>query len=106
MRDSGRNVAQIWRARNHTALAFVTNLTATWLSLREAAGETRAAALRGLNSATGCAYTNSRLNEWLRGDRQPDRAARQAMLRDILPEMLTDLGVDPTDYTSLADKLT
>ena len=83
------------------------NLAATWLALEEARGLNRAAALRQLNAVTRCRYTSSRLNEWLREDRYPDRGARFAMLQVVLPPLLADLGVqlDPDHYSDLAEAL-
>lgn len=66
---------------------MTSNLTRTWLNARQASGDTRAAALRHLNAHAGTSYTNSRLNEWLRGDREPNRQARAVMLRDLMPEL-------------------
>lgn len=79
------------------------NLTATWLLHREAQGDTRAAALRWLNARCRTGYTSSRLNEWLRGDRQPQRPARIAMMRDILPDALLRLGADDLTPDHLDD---
>ena len=44
------------------------NLATTWLTIRERRGETRAAALRWLNTRLHRRYTSSRLNEWIRGE--------------------------------------
>ena len=84
------------------------NLAVTWIRQREAAGDTRAEALRTLNAVTRRAYTSSRLNEWLRGDRMPEREARIAMLQQVLPLLLADLGVQltPDHYSDLAEALT
>ena len=57
------------------------NITRTWLTARQELGETRAQALRWLNNQTGKRYSNSRLNEWLRGDREPVRSTRLVMAR-------------------------
>ena len=83
------------------------NLTTIWLAIRTDDGDTRADALRLLNAATQCAYTNSRLNEWLRGDRQPDRRARTAMLQMALPSILRKYGITlrPDEYSDLAETL-
>lgn len=83
------------------------NLTHTWLSIRTKAGNTRASALRLLNAATRRGYTSSRLNEWLRGDRQPDRQARVAMLQQVLPVLLREYGITlmPDEYSDLAEAL-
>ncbi|MDO8595789.1 MAG: hypothetical protein Q7R45_04110, partial [Sulfuricaulis sp.] len=73
--------------------ALGANLAATWIAQCEAGGMSRADALRHLNVVTRCRYTSSRLNEWLRGDRLPAREARLAILHEVLPGLLTDLGV-------------
>ena len=72
------------------------NLTSTWLALRVKGGDRRADALRWLNSKTGTSYTSSRLNEWLRGDREPGRDARIIMLRECLPPDLARRAIDLT----------
>jgi hypothetical protein len=84
------------------------NLAATWIAQCEARGMSRAEALRLLNGVTGRAYTSSRLNEWLRSDRLPEREARIAMLHQVLPTLLADLGVrlTPDYYSDLAEALT
>ena len=84
-----------------------TNLASTWLAHRESCGDTRADALRLLNSATRRRYTNSRLNEWLRGTRHPDYTARLAMLNQVLPSIMVGLGVSvkPSRYPEIAESL-
>ena len=97
-------------ARTHMGRinALGDNLADTWIRQCEAGGLTRAEALRHLNAATKCRYTSSRLNEWLRGDRLPAREARMAMLHEVLPPLLADLGVSlsPDHYSDLAESLT
>lgn len=73
--------------------ATLPNLTTTWLAHRAAQGESKASALRWLNERRDTAYSSSRLNEWLRGIRHPDRATRITMMRDLLPAALGRLGV-------------
>src|SRR3990172_8538436 len=89
----------------HKRISLGDNLAATWIRQREAAGDTRAAALRMLNAVTLRRYTSSRLNEWLRGERMPEREARIAMLHQVLPALLADLGVQltPDHYSDLAE---
>ena len=72
------------------------NLTSTWLALRVKGGDTRADALRWLNGKTGASYTSSRLNEWLRGKREPDRDTRIVMLQECLPADLAQRAIDLT----------
>jgi hypothetical protein len=72
------------------------NLTATWLAIRLKNGDTRADALRWLNGQARASYTSSRLNEWLRGDREPGRDARIIMLRECLPPDMSRRASDLT----------
>jgi hypothetical protein len=84
------------------------NITRTWLAHRQSLGETRADALRWL-AAQGCAASNSRLNEWLRGARYPNRTTRIVMMRDMLPaemERLSNMDLTPDVYDDLSEAWT
>ena len=85
------------------------NLAATWLAIREQRGETRAAALRWLNTRLHRRYTSSRLNEWLRGDLAPDRPARLLMMREALADVFGAqyaLDLPPDAWDDLSEALT
>ncbi len=65
------------------------NLTRTWLNAYQREhGGTRADAIRWLNFAADIHCTSSRLNQWLREDREPDRETRIVMLKSCLPFMI------------------
>lgn len=49
-----------------------------------AGGGTKTQAVKALNRSTGRKYTLSRINEWMKGQREPDREARREMLWIIL----------------------
>lgn len=76
------------------------NITRTWLTAIMEPDETRADALRWLNKQTGKHYSNSRLNEWLRGDREPVRSTRVVMMRDVF-RYYSDVfrGLNADDWT-------
>lgn len=87
------------------------NLTTTWLAARaDARGEGRAAALRYLNARTRRNYTLSRLGEWVKGTREPDRPCRMVMLEDCLRYEFAGLVPyerdNPSDWADLAEALT
>lgn len=84
------------------------NLASTWLALRESRGESRAEALRWLNARLNRGYTSSRLNQWLRGDLAPDRAARLLMMREALEMFGRQYGIDltPDIWDDLSEELT
>jgi transcriptional regulator with XRE-family HTH domain len=58
---------------------------------------TKAEGLRRLNAALGTSYSFGHVSRWERGDREPDRAARVQMLRDVLIWKLTETGLVPDD---------
>lgn len=71
------------------------SLVRSWLEMElSVPGRTRADALRDLNAEFSGTYTNSRLNEWLRGDRAPDHKVRQYMLRCVLERVLRQEGIE------------
>lgn len=76
------------------------SLVRSWLEMELLIpGRTRANALEDLNEEFSTGYTHSRLNEWLRGDREPERAVRNYMLRSVIQRVLAQnsAGVTLTD---------
>ena len=70
------------------------SLVHSWLAQDLAIpGRRRADALGDLNAEFGTRYTHSRLNEWLRGTREPDRKVRNFMLRSCIERVLAAHGV-------------
>lgn len=60
------------------------NLTRTWMQVMLDGGNTKTQAVKALNQFTGRKYTLSRINEWLKGQREPDRETRVQMVWLIL----------------------
>jgi transcriptional regulator with XRE-family HTH domain len=54
---------------------------------------TKAEGLRRLNAALKTSYSFGHISRWERGDREPDRAARLAMMKDVLPWQLGESGL-------------
>lgn len=74
---------------------------------------TKAEGLRRLNAAAKTKYGGGHISRWERGTREPDRATRVAMLKDVLPWLLDEAGLlkdglDPDTIkalTKLAERL-
>jgi hypothetical protein len=72
------------------------NIAETWIIYRRlyCSTDRHVDALRELNDALGTHYTHSRLAEWQRGAREPNRAARVFMLREVLSHLSEDTAQD------------
>jgi hypothetical protein len=58
--------------------------------------------LEGLNQALGTKYTLFRLYEWERGERTPNAAAMNYMLREVLPVLLRNEGLSEDNAQAIA----
>lgn len=65
---------------------------------------TKADGLRRLNAAVGRKYSFGHISRWERGDRQPDRATRVAMLKEVLPWTLIEQGMLGADAVKIMGK--
>lgn len=65
------------------------NLISTFIEVVTEDGALLADGIREMNAALGVNYTNSRLREWERGDRQPTAQVVDYMLGVVLPVLLT-----------------
>ncbi len=72
---------------------FPPSIVRSWLMYELGTAKRRTDALAGLNAACGTCTTHSRLNEWLRGEREPARDVRRYMLRQCIEEVLREHGV-------------
>ncbi|VVT28065.1 conserved hypothetical protein [Marinobacter salarius] len=79
------------------------NLVSSWRTLH---GELELSALDDLNDALGTSYTLSRVAEWERGSRQPNSAATNYMLADVLPDLLREAGVPEAEVSDLVARVT
>lgn len=84
-----------------------TNLVSTWFEFvtRDHEGgktEAMVRALDELNRALGTRYRLNRLYEWLSGKREPNRIARNYMLRTCLEDVLVRHGVPATKARNMA----
>lgn len=73
-----------------------TNLISTWLEseLQHRGFPTVTSAIEHLNIKLSRNYGSSRINEWRRGTRSPDRAAHAYILRRALPYALSTSAQD------------
>lgn len=76
------------------------NLIGSWRTLH---GELEEAALDMLNERLGSRYTLSRISEWERGVRQPNAAAANYMLCEVLPSLLQEAGLSEDEAEQIAD---
>ena len=87
------------------------SLVRSWLDQDLAVpGRRRADAIRDLNAEFNTKFTNSRLNEWLRRDREPAADVRAFMLRCCIQRVLRLHGVSAHKLTdaqldAIADSL-
>ena len=68
------------------------NLVSTFIEVVTLDGSL-AQAIRAMNATLNARYTNSRLREWERGDRQPTLQVVDYMLGIVLPWLLEQEGI-------------
>jgi hypothetical protein len=56
---------------------------------------TKAEGLRRLNAQLKTSYSFGHISRWERGEREPDRGARVAMMKDVLPWLLGEARIAP-----------
>ena len=76
------------------------NLISTFIGVVTLDGSL-AEAIRAMNAALDARYTNSRLREWERGDRQPTPQVMDYMLGIVLPWLLKQAGFRQADVDRL-----
>ncbi|MGZ5078593.1 MAG: hypothetical protein ACXWHZ_03495 [Usitatibacter sp.] len=69
------------------------SLAHSYFSMSSAIYGTKAEGLRRLNTALKTNYSFGHISRWERGEREPDRGARLAMMRDVLPWLLGEVGL-------------
>lgn len=70
------------------------NLVSAFIAVKTAGGELpRQRAIDDINETLDRRYTNSRLNEWEQGIRDPDREAVNYMIGEVMPEALKKAGI-------------
>lgn len=69
------------------------SLAHSYFQMSSAIFGTKAEGLRRLNAKLKTAYSFGHISRWERGQREPDRDTRMAMMQDVLPWMLSEEGI-------------